>query len=168
MVPTWSWASVDGKISHRLKLSGTSFSSGYSARVPAPDNATFQSTWEEITAVISEGSVRAKEEVNSLILDATLTLSCHLCDFDFDKINVIYDIDPHPPVEGLICLPILSFKNVHVHPLKSAIQPHRIVLWANSALKDRYEKVGYFWTANQTVVSELSKNEDQKCIIEIF
>jgi hypothetical protein len=107
LLPTWSRASVDGTISHRLKASVKGF----------------ESTWEAITPLISGEVVHAIKEVNGMILHASLTLLGSPGNFDLKKINVIYDIDIDVKSldQGLLCFPVLSFKNERVHLEGSAI-----------------------------------------------
>lgn len=130
-VPTWSWASVDGTISHRLKASGEGF----------------ESTWKEIAPLISGEVVHAIEEnVNNMILDASLTLQGCVVTFDLQKLNVIYDIeiDFNSLVESLSCFPVLFFKNKRVHPEGSASQVHGLVLRPISTIEESDQRVRYF------------------------
>jgi hypothetical protein len=171
-VPTWSWTSVDRKISNRLSSSGYGYGSG----------------WEEVTPLVANETLLDADGKggNGLVHNATLRLSGHLCKLDASKINVIFDIGDHLPVEELYCLPILSIKNARVHPMIQSTQIYGMALRdrldskncsdraemfrrspgkANS--KDRYERGGYFWTVDRAVVKEISTSQDQKLAIEI-
>jgi hypothetical protein len=92
-------------------------------------------------------------EINCLIRDAVLELYCYLCNLDLSKVNFIFDVVFELSTEDLVCLPILSFGNSHVHG--SPLQVHGIVLRAKPSLFAGHERVGYFWTANQTTAREI-------------
>jgi hypothetical protein len=170
-LPTWSWASVNGRISHRLKPQGAfqsfnTMSDIFSTPVEKPQ---FDSTWHDITPLISNTVVNSTEEVNNLVLNATLTLSGHLHKLSFAEVNVIYDTVHEYNIETLVCLPVLSFKNHQVHPMIRVIQLHGIVLRVtNFEKKAKYERVGYFWTSESQVVQELLAQQSETSIIEII
>lgn len=156
-VPTWSWASVDGGIYHRLTVpsseylntlrTSTSPPSATTNTAQTPDATIFQTTREDIQTLISDETVHPLSEINSLVSNATLELSCKLIKFDLSKINFIPDIALEHLNDELFCLPVLSFKNSYVHPVGSPLQLHGIVLRARQSGIRRYEMVGYFWTA---------------------
>jgi hypothetical protein len=155
--PTWSWAAVDGRISHRLKV----------VLEQQTDLTRFESTWKQITPLISDYKVQATEEVNELVLNATLMLQGHLHALDSYKLNVIYDTWLLAPRRDMHCLPIISFENRYVHPLNSKIQLHGIVLQKKLDSINQYERVGYFWTANAEVIQEVLRSIDSKSDIRI-
>jgi hypothetical protein len=155
--PTWSWASVNGKISHRLRV----------AAKKEMDSTRFKSTWKELTPLISDCTVEATEEVNDLILNATLKLQGYLHEFESDKFNVIYDTWLPTSRRKLCCLPILSFENDLIHPLNSKTQLHGIVLQIRLDSNHQYERVGYFWTAKAEAIQEIMNNIEKRSEIEI-
>jgi hypothetical protein len=149
-IPTWSWASVDGKISHRLK--GV-----------APAKSQFRSTWISIVDRLPKDTQKiVKDTVNGLVLNSRLKMTCNLWSFSHRKVNVIWDI-PAPSVDSLFILPILSFQNPEIHPLKSEIQLHGIILREKleETLENTFERVGYFWTADKNVVHEFSEDNNK-------
>jgi hypothetical protein len=54
--------------------------------------------------------------------------------------------------QGLLYFPVLSFKNESFHPEGAAIQVHGLVLQPISTTAERYQRVRYFWTADQDVI----------------
>jgi hypothetical protein len=170
-LPTWSWASVDGRISHRLKPQGTfqsynTMSDIFSTAVEKPH---FDSTWHDITPLISNMVVNPTEEINNLVLNATLSLSGCLHKLNSLDVNVVYDTSYEYDTETLFCLPVLSFKNYQVHPIIRAVQLHGIILRAAPAEnKEQFERAGYFWIAESSVVQELLTRHNEPKIIEII
>jgi hypothetical protein len=75
-------------------------------------------------------------------------------------------ISPNLPAQ-LIYLPVLAFENAKVHPMGSKIQVHGLVLRPNSDERETYERVGYFWTANDAVVEQLLSQPSQKKLIHL-
>jgi hypothetical protein len=179
-VPTWSWTSVEGRISHRLKVSSkksdrliqllnSSLSETRGNAVRLRNTKDLAGTaWKRISPHISVESVEPTLESGSLIHNATLALSCHLCDVDLSKVNFIRDIDLDS-TEATVCLPILSFQNTQVHPIGRPLQLHGIALRAKPSpiATCTYERVGYFWTATQAVANEILENLGDKLSIRI-
>jgi hypothetical protein len=166
-VPTWSWASVDGKIHHRLTPSfkvpkqlaigsNSSSSSFYNSLTQPTDvNDDYETTWEEIKPLIQYEDIQEVLEFNSLGHSATLVISGCLRVLDLSELKFIPDIILSGPVKDLVCMPIISFRNTKVHPIGSPLQLHGVVLRAKSGIASEYERVGYFWTANQGVASKI-------------
>jgi hypothetical protein len=145
-----SWASVDGKISHRLKE-------------VAPAKNQFHNSWiSSVNCLPQDAKKIVKDTVNGLVLNSRLKMTCNLWSFSHGKVNVIWDI-PAPAVDGLFILPILSFQNPEIHPLKSEMQLHGIILREKleDTLEDTFERVGYFWTADKKVVHEFSEDNNK-------
>jgi hypothetical protein len=153
-IPTWSWASVDGNISHRL-LEAT-----------PPERNEFRSSWTDITQHINDNCINVivKEKTIDLIMNSVLRIKCRIWDSPSEnKPNIIWDVKlgASIPNNELFLLPIVSFKNPKVHPMGSGIQLHGIVLRKTSATV--YERAGYFWTAEHNVVEEpLSQTSSSK------
>ncbi|KAG5742974.1 hypothetical protein H9Q70_014312 [Fusarium xylarioides] len=76
-VPSWSWASVDGKISHRLKKIGPTYVSGSNFSLTV-DGSSGSDSWDYIKSLISDLEVQATHMVNGMAHNATLRLSCQL------------------------------------------------------------------------------------------
>lgn len=121
-VATWSWASVNGKISHRL-----------------------HGSWEHIEPLISSVGIEATHTVNGLVHNATLKLSCTLRSFDPKIANVIYDTSEHHPRDEIRYLPILKLA-------KNEAQIHGILVRAVPVIASQtedtwvqYRRLGYFW-----------------------
>jgi hypothetical protein len=147
-VPTWSWASVDGRVSHLLKEA-----------MPASANE-FRSSWQTFESHLSTYIVSAttSETTNGLILNSELHLTGNLWSFRPGLVNVIWDV-PSVSQLDLFVLPILSFVNKRVHPTYSKLQLHGIVLRSKSGCI--YERVGYFWTANAKAIEQFSGKSPQ-------
>lgn len=170
-MPTWSWISVDGVITHRL---------GVHEKLPndytyqAEEVEQFRSKWEDVTPLISDPTLLHKQTVNNLTHMATLKLVGHLCELAMDKIEVTFDSNEdflggelHPSLNGLYCLPVLSFKNPSLPPKTKATQIHGILLQLKSGFTNRFQRVGYFWTVDPEVTADLLKSEGQVSTIEI-
>jgi hypothetical protein len=151
-VPTWSWASVDGRISHGLKI---------------PPTKAPRATWKGVNILMSRTGVKPILESTPAIPKGTLRLDCYVCSLDLKKVNFIPDIALEHTAEGLICLPILSFKNTYIYPCKRRLQVHGIVLRANPRAVAEYERIGYFWTADKTMTREILASLGMRCIIRI-
>ncbi|KAH8586990.1 heterokaryon incompatibility protein-domain-containing protein [Bisporella sp. PMI_857] len=150
-VPSWSWGSVNGRISHRLQIPQLSEESNGIAK-----SYRFQSSWKEIMPLISADVIDVREETNSLVLDATLWICGFLLPLTAHHVNVIYDTSLRPPSHvQLICLPVLAFSNAEVHPMGSRVQLHGLVLQSTSEYRDIYKRVGYFWTVESLPVEEI-------------
>ncbi|KAF5580305.1 tol [Fusarium subglutinans] len=76
-VPSWSWASVDGKISHLLKKIDPTSVSGSSVDLTV-EGSSVSDSWEYIKSLVSDLKVQATHMVNGMAHNATLTLSCPL------------------------------------------------------------------------------------------
>jgi hypothetical protein len=136
-VPTWSWASVDGKICHRLR----------DVTPPLADDLS-RSSWEDLVSRVPENvRVYGQEKVNDLVMYSRLEMTCKLWLYIPGTLNVIWDTLA-PPNGYLFALPVLSFKNQGVHPQNSGWQLHGILLREHS--KDTFERVAYFWTTERS------------------
>jgi len=75
------------------------------------------------------------------------------------KIEVAFDTSHPSSQEELQCLPVLSLRDVHRNAKIKATQVHGILLryakLPNKTTNDRFQCVGYFWTASRTVVDAL-------------
>jgi hypothetical protein len=73
-VPTWSWASVDGKISHRPKKVVPSPKPGSEVSLTV-ESSSVSDSWEYIESLISDPKVQVTHTVNGMAHNATLRLS---------------------------------------------------------------------------------------------
>jgi hypothetical protein len=139
------------KISHRLKA-------------VAPAKNQFRSSWISIVDRFPEDAQKIVKDTlnNGLVLNSRLKMTCNLWSFSPGKVNLIWDI-PAPAVDSLFILPILSLQNLEIHPLKSEMQLHGIVLRAKleDTLEDMFERVGYFWTADKNVVRDFPEDNNK-------
>ncbi|KAH8812595.1 heterokaryon incompatibility protein-domain-containing protein [Xylogone sp. PMI_703] len=171
-VPTWSWGSINGRITSRLQPPNYSDSSIYATndtRGRAREETS--SKWRDVQWLIRElksKAINAKRPSNSLIENATLTLEGCLYDFNRFKVDYLPDLDDGgattTTTTGLLCLPILSFTNTDLRPQKRPRQAHGIALRAKPDEEDGYERTGYFWTANVHMAKELSGGTQRKSI----
>jgi len=152
-IPSWSWGSVDGRISHRLKVSELAEESQETSETPQPRQ--FASPWKEIIPLISEETVQAIEQINDLILNAKLSIKGYPHSSTSQHVNITYDVIFPNLSAQLFYLPVLAFQNAKVHPMGSNIQVHGLVLRPKSDERHTYERVGYFWTVNDTAVEQL-------------
>lgn len=165
-LPTWSWASVDGRISHRLKTETSSQDRGQKAT-----NKIFETTWKEITPLIDKNTAvecgdRDKDEIDGVIHNAKLGIQPlhRLVDLDKTKVDVDFDfdIDDNSSRDGALGLALLRFRNAHVKPLKSAVQLHGIVIVkAAGGNACAYRRIGYFWTADMRTVGEMTASKER-------
>ena len=185
-IPTWSWASVDGKISHRLKTETSSSSSSQEdwGRQKGTRKKIFETTWKEITPLIDEKNIavecenRDKDEIDGVIHNARLGIQplCRLVDLKDYKtkmdVHVDFDFDfgiddkSSSPRDGALGLALLRFRNTHVKPLKSVVQLHGIVV-VKAAVNDDdtdalYRRIGYFWTADMKSVEDMTTSKEQQ------
>lgn len=167
-VPTWSWISIDGCIAHRLNVVLkerdlvdprllTRSESSSNAIERAITGELSNNTWKSVDVYISDINVDPKLEINSLVHNAHLRLYGSVCKLAGAQLNNIPHVDFDTPVEELSHLPVLSFENAYVDPLNSSIQLHGIVL-RSCAEEATYERVGYFWAANEASVADVLRN----------
>jgi hypothetical protein len=166
-VPSWSWTSVDGKISHPLNVYENETRNLYKYRQRLNGGKLFRSNWDAIKPLISSESLLEEDAVNGLIHKATLKLSGHICKLDMSKINVSFDTSEHPSVGELHFLPVLSFQNASLPPKTKATQIHGIILRQRPDLGSRYERVGYFWTVDTSLTVEGLAFQGPNSAIEI-
>lgn len=162
-IPSWSWGSVDSRISHRLKVSELPEESEQTNNTPQPRQ--FASTWKDITPLISDEKIQAVEQVNDLVLDAKLSIKGYLHSSTSHDVNTIYDVIFPDLSTQLFYFPVLAFENAKVHPMGSRIQVHGLVLRPKLHERETYERVGYFWTASDAVVEQLLSQPSQKKLI---
>ncbi|EXA35764.1 hypothetical protein FOVG_12913 [Fusarium oxysporum f. sp. pisi HDV247] len=160
-VPTWSWASVDGKISHRLKKVDPTPVSGSSV----------SDSWEHVESLISDLEVQATHTVNGMALNATLKLSCQLRTFGPSSINYVYDTLEHHQRDEIRCIPVLELINRRVGLLTRTPQIHGILVRAASGTSSQgdgtrvqYTRVGYFCTGKTNIHLKDMDKEGQRSI----
>jgi hypothetical protein len=136
-VPTWSWASVDGTIINRLREA-----------VPLENNQ-FRSLWEDLVLhVDKEMQLLTITKINDLVMSSSIELFGSIWSLKPGSVNVLWDILDVLSDNTLFILPILSFTNPQVHPLKSKRQLHGIVI--HQRADDFFERVGYCWAPRET------------------
>jgi hypothetical protein len=160
-VPTWSWTSVDGRISHALMLPESSRSD----LLTSPSKGNFRNWWTEVRPLIAEESLLDEQSVNGQVHNATLSLRGNLNTVFARDVNVYFDISNHRPFEELYCLPILSVKNALGYPKLS--QVHGIVLQTKADVGNRFERVGCFCTSAKAVIEQVSTSQYPKSVIYI-
>jgi hypothetical protein len=173
-VPTWSWTSVDGRISHRLKLENEMNMSLVTNKV------SFRSGWQNVTPLISDQMLIKEVVINELVHNAVLRVKGLLCRvgvLEEEKITVIFDTYDRPKVEEVRLLLVLEFENSAVEPKTGLRQVHGIVLKVKQCERGegtagitgtgRFERVGYFWMVNQNVVVTIALSRVRKSTIEI-
>ena len=157
LIPSWSWASVNGHISHRLK-----------SEPPAKNENDFSSPWKRLQVYLQDEDIKfmAKTTINELVLNATLRLHCVIFRWPKDRFNVLWDVAPVvTEQERLAFLPTLSFDNDRMRPKTHREQTHGLVSFETEG--HTYARVGYFWTTQKAVVDELFSTGADKQWIEL-
>lgn len=166
VVPTWSWASVHGRVETQLRrlfqeLTGVIQDS----RKPTPSLlGTAPDEWELEHHWTDNARVKPISRNTACILSAELRLEGYLFRLASRNINTRADLsrDEFQLSKGdFWYLPIFSFakKNGEVK-----LELHGIVLRREN---NSYERVGYFWIDDQALVAELRQscsNSDKKDI----
>jgi hypothetical protein len=149
-LPTWSWASVDGRITHHLKDSIQQMASTSTSHDAI---SSFQTHWEDITPLIDQETLRTEATLmhNYLVHNARLVLRGNLFGTDDSKVVYTFDVKVNSEDGALVVLPILRFKNTRVPSLAHAPQVHGLILQENADEKGTYQRVGYFWSAEEGV-----------------
>lgn len=152
--PTWSWASVNGKISHRPKKrpqhsEPTQFSPLINRNIPRRPKEIFtkpsETEWEEINVLVSNEDMQVVES------NFILGLTGHLVEFDHQNVIFFPDVESQGTTSELFCLPILSLKSAHRYGFKHRYQLRGIVLQPDSLGSGMFKRVGYFWTKKRSV-----------------
>ncbi|KAI1387330.1 heterokaryon incompatibility protein-domain-containing protein [Hypoxylon trugodes] len=140
-IPTWSWASVDGCISHQLRKE-PSFNPFAQGRGEHPDvyitkTIPYEKESQDLCTQIVEVRFRIP------LFDLNRLRHHFLCDISL----------ANEEYEGLFCLAVLLFKNTG-NSYEASRELHGIVVSpvANSAC--RFERVGYFWAGDEIVIKE--------------
>ncbi|KAF5674282.1 tol [Fusarium circinatum] len=166
-LPTWSWASVDGKISHGLKKIDQVPLSGPILSI-ADDSSSVSDSWEVVESLASDPVVQATHVVNGMAHNATLKLSCHLLTFGPSSLKYAYDTLGHHERGEIRCLPVLEL--VKCRPDLRTIKPkiHGILVRAVSGNSSQgedawaqYTRVGYFCTERTNIHFEGMGRERQ-------
>jgi len=157
--PTWSWASINGKISHwpkkRYQHSKPTqltplINRNTSSRPKETSPDSSETEWEQINILISN------EEIQSVESSCILELTGHLVEFDHQKVIFSPDVDLQDKISGLFCLPILSLKSNYRCGFKQRYQLRGIVLQPASLGSVMFTRVGYFWTKSRSVETKVS------------
>jgi hypothetical protein len=151
-IPTWSWASVDGRISHQL-------------RVRAFSNPFAGGSWKDLDLYITQASPRRERTPGLCVQAVEIAFRVPLFKLNVSKAHFLPDIIlSDREHEGLLCLTVLSFRNTHVFPYVAAQQLHGIVVREAAGWAQKYERVGYFWTMYQAAVKEVLQGLSQVAI----
>ena len=166
-VPSWSWGSIDGKISHRLKVATVPENrvGSMSAEAMAEE---FRASWDAITSLVSYLAIKPLHTIGDTVHSATLSMMCQLHQLKPDpEVSVIHDTLEELPSGSIMHLPVLEFVNERVYPLTRRPQVHGILVVraqasATAAVGDGnigaenatscYRRVGYFWMQTQAGV----------------
>ncbi|KAF5646153.1 tol [Fusarium sp. NRRL 52700] len=156
-VPSWSWASVDGKISHRLKKFDPTPKSGSRISLMS-EGSSVSDSWEYIKSLVSDLKVQATHVVNGMAHNATLKLSCQLRTFGPSSLSYVYDTLECHERGDIRCLPVLELVNRRVGLLTETPQIHGVLVRAVSSTSSQaegtraqYVRVGYFCTEKTNV-----------------
>ncbi|UPK96897.1 hypothetical protein LCI18_007832 [Fusarium solani-melongenae] len=168
-VPTWSWASIDGKISHRLKVTGPSPGSQSSSEAIHRSESVSRSL-KHVEPLISDMEVQPIHTINGLIHDASLKLSCKLETFDPSLTNYSYDTVEKHLQDEIRCLPVIEFVSDKVQPPTKEPQVHGILIRSIPSVLNQgedacrqYERVGYFWGKKTSIFPGIV-GEREHCI----
>ncbi|EXK28257.1 hypothetical protein FOXG_10015 [Fusarium oxysporum f. sp. lycopersici 4287] len=169
-VPTWSWASVDGKISHRLKKASPTPEPSAVVSIMVEDSSVSES-WEHIESLISNHKIQATHTVNGMAHNAKLNLSCKLLTFDPKTMDYVYDALEHHQQDEIRCLPVLELINERVGLRIRTPQIHGILARATAGNSSegedtwvQYTRVGYFCTEKTNIHLKEMDNEGQRLI----
>lgn len=169
-VPTWSWASVDGKISHRLKKASPTPEPSSVVSITVEDSSVSES-WEHIESLISNHKIQATHTVNGMAHNAKLNLSCKLLTFDPKTMDYVYDALEHHQQDEIRCLPVLELINERVGLRIRTPQIHGILARATAGNSSegedtwvQYTRVGYFCTEKTNIHLKEMDNEGQRLI----
>ncbi|KAJ4397579.1 hypothetical protein N0V93_001811 [Gnomoniopsis smithogilvyi] len=170
VVSTWSWVSVDGKVTHRLK-EATSTTGADEGKIKPKYRApmSFQSNWDELSPLIQDVSVTVirnptePDVHDGIIHNARLELSCwELVDLDTIPTEGLFkSFDVQSSMEEtLYLLPVLSFINPKVKPVDSSTQVDGLILRQLSIESDTFERVGYFWAFDEDITDRFLKRQE--------
>ncbi|CVL07044.1 related to tol protein [Fusarium proliferatum] len=166
-VPSWSWASVDGKISHRLKRVDPSSKSGSRASSTVGVSSV-PNSWEYIESLVSDLEIQGTHVVNGMAHNATLKLSCQLRSFGPSSLKYVYDTLENHERGEIRCLPVLEFVNHRVGLMTRTPQIHGILVRAASGTSNQaegtlaqYMRVGHFCTEKTNIHFEDMTREGQ-------
>ncbi|KAI1045008.1 hypothetical protein LB505_013343 [Fusarium chuoi] len=169
-VPSWSWASVDGKISHRLKRVDPTPKSGLRASSMVYGSSVSNS-WENIESLVSDLEIQGTHVVNGMAHNATLKMSCQLRSFGPSSLKYVYDTLENHELGEIRCLPVLEFVNRRVGLMTRTPQIHGILVRAASGTSNQadgtlaqYMRVGHFCTEKTNIHFEDMSREGQLSI----
>jgi hypothetical protein len=143
-LPTWSWASVDGRIRHQ-------FTPDYLA----PDASTVRAasikgTWKDIAKLATLLDVYDKKTELSnprLVHRASLRLSCRLFSFNSynNLVTFVPDLELDISQEKLFCMPVMAATSVKDNSKEvQGIVVRRTKVCQDESVEQCYERVGYF------------------------
>jgi len=164
--PTWSWASVDGRISCRPQGKSRSWKVTQSTpllKIQVQEqrrrkpNKIAETSWETITILISGQDVYH---------ESRLELRGSVFKFNPHNIHYYPDVDSEEDIEALLCLPILSLESRVYLGFKQRYQIRGIILSKEATKPRAYRRVGYFWTKDRNM--EQAALGKTKALIQIM
>jgi Heterokaryon incompatibility protein (HET) len=176
-VPSWSWVSVDGQVNHHLKHSeeaipqlaklsvspeGSTLPSKFASQ---PRTELFETSWQNVSLYVSRIAVDKTLEIDSLIHNATLRITCHLAEMNlFDKELITYqpDVTTEIPSSNLWYMPVVSFQRRLSSSSLCAREVHGLVITMNP--NGSFQRAGYFWTLDEGMITKLKESGLQKHI----
>ena len=179
-LPSWSWASIDGEVRHHLKSleesaqqipqldsRGKSKSLASSSKQTGISNTKiFETSWKDVSLYMSAIKVDPRLEIDSLIHNATLRLSCRLLErsaLNVNQVTFLPDITTDMTIPTLWYMPVVSFSMRVSEGTSSALQLHGLVI--RSTGNDAFERVGYFWTSDGETMTRITADGEKKTIL---
>ena len=191
IIPSWSWASIDTKISHKLKVpnvvgNGARYmyrpTCGTECGTWSPRRNSWEDVgpWQEFWPMISKSAVISVHTIRDIIHRGTLYLSCRLYQFEPRGFDFCYDTAERPPKGEIVCLPILRFTVSRRWRIPSS-QLHGILLVPaltaatpslnemrdvkTDEVPDCYRRVGYFWVEEGVTMILLGLGETRNILL---
>ncbi|TVY41898.1 hypothetical protein LSUB1_G002548 [Lachnellula subtilissima] len=133
-VPTWSWASVEGKVTHEFTPDRTS----------ARGTDAIKQTLKRIEFLVNTKTwtVNALQETENMVYHAFLTIDrCQLLPFEGSSVDFHPDLHTDLPDSSLFLLPVVQLER------NDRPEVHGIVIHRVDAIQhpnNTYERVGYF------------------------
>ncbi len=142
--PSWSWTSVDGRVTHRLR-----------------------DDWQSLSLLIFGESLERIEMIGDLVHNATLRLRGQLRPLEPDNVHITFDVDASFAVDQLYLLPGLVFRFAASSHAVTFATLHGIVLHERRKSQGCYTRAGYFWSDHPTVVNRVWNSRQDTWEIEI-
>jgi hypothetical protein len=170
-VPSWSWVSVDGKVYNHLKHTNDTISHLEILSI-SPSKSTnqsktelFETSWQNVSLYVSDIKVITSLEVDSLVHDATLRMTCFLAEmnlFNKELITYLPDTTAEMPSSDVWYMPVLAFQKRLSSSSLSACQVHGLVITKHPG--GMLQRIGYFWTSHKSTITKFRENGKKKQI----